>query len=119
MKFLLDLQTLQSASRLRGVGRYCRGLAAALLNDFSGDASVLLNSGLGDDVRFDQIRQWVANCAPAGGIHAFRGLSCITACSPTHAERRRACALCYDAYVATLGVDIVHIASPFEGLADN
>lgn len=119
MRILLDLQVLQTGSRVRGIGRYSRGLAAALLGDFGEEASVLLNLSLGDDTGFDQAQRWVREHARPGNLHLFRGLNQVCGRNPDNDPNRRAGALCYDAYVATRGVDIVHIASPFEGFTDD
>ena len=70
-------------------------------------------------VIFDQAQQWVRERAPTGGLHLFRGLNQVSGRNPGNDANQRAGALCYDAYVATRDVDIVHLASPFEGFTDD
>jgi len=119
MRILLDLQVLQAASSLRGIGRYSRGLADALLHNLGDNASALLNLSLGDDENFNDLRRWSLDRLPRPAIHTYSGMRRTAGRNPANEANRRAGALCYDAYVATLGVDIVHIASPFEGYTDD
>jgi len=142
MKFLLDLQVLQSASQKRGIGRYSRGLAQALLKSPAGtDASVLLNLAIpqghaeraaarrpsnADEAKhadfwnaFDEVKQWVASCGVTDRLHVFHGLAQIAGMLSADSTRIHACEALYDAYVGSLGVDLVHVASPFEGFGDD
>jgi len=118
MNFLYDLQALQSESRGRGIGRYSRGLVGALLQGTGvQDASVLLNIAL--DEHFDAERLWCEARVPRPRILSFRGLTAIRGVAASNRARAQACEALYDAYVATRHVDLLHIASPFEGFGDD
>ncbi len=142
MKFLLDLQVLQSDSRSRGSGRYSRGLAQGLVcGPHAADASVLLNLAVTHDQserqapvlwpdinasgqskcwdEFDEIKQWLSNCGAADRIHVFRGLTGIAGTLSGSRARADACEAMYDAYVNSVGVDLVYVPSPFEGFGND
>jgi glycosyltransferase involved in cell wall biosynthesis len=119
MKFLLDLQTLQSESRSRGIGRYCGGLAQALLTGpDGGNALTLLNSAIYNGETFDEVKQFISRCGAADRLHVLHGLERIQGRLSAKVSRLRAAETLYDAFVNSLGADIVHIASPFEGYSD-
>jgi glycosyltransferase involved in cell wall biosynthesis len=117
MNCLLDLQALQSESRTRGIGRYSRGLAAALLRQAPDAFSVLLN--LCEPGTFDEVQCWLSGRIPRNRVRAFHGLSRIRGMEEQNQARARACEALYDAFVAALGVDLIHIASPFDGFGDD
>jgi glycosyltransferase involved in cell wall biosynthesis len=118
MQFLLDLQALQAESRDRGIGRYSRGLAGELLREWGEpEASVLLNIALEEN--FDDERQWCVGRIRTDRILVFQGLRAICGMQDANRSRARACEALYDAYLARQKVDVVHIASPFEGFGDD
>jgi glycosyltransferase involved in cell wall biosynthesis len=137
MRFLLDLQVLQSESRNRGIGRYSRGLAQGLLCGPNGaGASALLNLAVTQSLaerakasqptadsdywnEFDEIKQWIANCNAGTHVSVFRGLSGIAGMLSADWARVRACETLYDGYLDSLGIDLVHIPSPFDGFGDD
>src|SRR3972149_8508572 len=135
MKFVLDLQVLQSESKSRGIGRYSRGLAQALLCGPHGrDASVIFNLAVTEGLeqrqhaaqksissspkaevnfwnQFDELRSLVAGCRKGIPISCFRGLPGVAAMlSPPETKTTAANAL-YDGYLASLETDIIHIPS--------
>ena len=142
MQFLLDLQALQSKPRNRGIDRLSRGLAQAFLcGPRSADVSVLLNLAVtqGRSERqatarkrparestqqniwdeFDSIRKWLENCNAADRIRVFRGLTGVSGMQSANDARIHACEALYDAYVGSLGFDLVHVPSFFEGFLDD
>ena len=142
MQFLLDLQALQAEPRNRGIGRFSRGLAQAFLcGPHGADVSVLLNLAVtqGRSERqatarkravhestepniwdeFDNIREWLADCNAADRIRVFRGLTGISGMLSANGSRIHACEALYDAYVGSLGLELVHVPSLFEGFSDD
>ena len=50
MRFVFDIQSLQSASRLRGIGRYSHSLISALIESYKEhEIILLLNGAFADD----------------------------------------------------------------------
>ena len=141
MQFLLDLQALQTEPRTREIGRLSRGLAQAFLcGPHGADASVLLNLAVtqGRSERqatakrpihesaepnvwdeFDNVREWLANCNARNRIRVFRGLTGISGMRSANRARIHACEALYDAYVGSLGLELVHVPSFFEGFSDD
>jgi glycosyltransferase involved in cell wall biosynthesis len=116
MHLLLDLQILQSRSRDHDAGRHARGLAAALLSAPHGETSVLLNLALEDT--FDAARAWVDQRDPPPRLRAFHGLRSAGGREAADEARIRIDAALYNACVASLGVELVLAAAPFDGFDD-
>jgi glycosyltransferase involved in cell wall biosynthesis len=112
MRALLDLQTLQSESRDRGIGRYSFGLAKSLLErpELS-DSGALFNLQMPSD-RLPDLG------IPVGRIHYFdslgstRGIDTNNELSNALSEQAR------DAYLSARSFDLVHVSSPFDGFGD-
>ena len=141
MQFLLDLQALQTEPRTREIGRLSRGFAQAFLSGPQGaDASVLLNLAVtqGRSARqatakrpiheivepnvwdeFENVREWLANCNAKDRIRVFRGLTGTSEMQSTNRARIHACEALYDAYVGSLGVELVHVPNFFVGFSDD
>src|SRR5258708_37376216 len=116
MNFLLDLQALQSDSRARGIGRYSRGLAGAILQQSPDKISVLVNLSHAD---FEEVEYWLDGRVARDRVRVFHGLKRIRGMDDQNQARARACEALYDAFVRSLGVDLVHILSPFDGFGDD
>jgi glycosyltransferase involved in cell wall biosynthesis len=143
MRILLDLQTLQSESRARGIGRYSRGLAGALLrDDRDGQLSVLLNSAVTEGLRqrelahrqdprlrhgcagnaweeLDGLTKWLKTQRTSLDIRHFQGMCEVAGMLAPSPETLTASELIYDAFLTTCQVDIVHQQSAFDGFGDN
>src|SRR5437660_908839 len=117
MNYWLDLQALQSDSRTRGIGRYSRGLASAMLEEWPERFSVLLN--LANPDTFDDVLCWLDGRVPRDRIHAFHGLDHIRGIEEQNHGRMRACEALYDAFVRSRDIELLHVASPFDGLGDD
>lgn len=117
MKLVFDIQSLQSASRLRGIGRYTRSLITAILEqDHAHEITLLLNGSFGnaDDVIADLKAQLprveFAVCHLPGPTAAH---------DPKNALRESIAELIREAFIAELRPDLVHVFSPLEGFEDN
>ena len=117
MRLLFDIQSLQSASRLRGIGRYTRSLITAILEeDHAHEIILLLNESFGnaDDVIADLKAQLprveFAVCHLPGPTAAH---------DPKNALRESIAELIREAFIAELRPDLVHVFSPLEGFEDN
>ena len=112
MKILIDLQTLQSESRNRGIGKYTRGLTRALLQrENKIEWHVLFNLAMPtqDLPHFD---------LPRNRIHCFQSLSPTKGNDENNIARSRASEIIRDAYVGSQSFRLVHVASPFDGFGD-
>ena len=61
MRLVVDMQGAQSASRNRGIGRYCRSLVLAMAECGSHDIHLVLNGGFGDAT--EELRDFFAGVA--------------------------------------------------------
>lgn len=118
MRLILDLQTLQSNSRERGIGRYSRGLAQAMVED-GGGRSIFALQNAAMPLATGQDGSMLGGLVPSGDVEVFSGLTGTSAISPHGAERARASDTIRDAHVARLLPTAVHVASPFEGFGDD
>lgn len=122
MRIVLDLQSLQSQSRGRGIGSYSRGLASALLSLQEGhEWHVLLNAAVagGDPMLRDTaLVDWLRDRVDPRHIHVFSGLYSTQGAAPGFEPRENASSLIREQLLAALRPDIVHVASPFEGFGD-
>lgn len=116
LKILLDLQTLQSESRHRGIGNYARGLADALTRRPDVEWHVLFSDAMPDTLR--TALRWARGRMEAERIHVLHGLAPTRGLEADNATRARAAEALYAGFTEALAVDLVHIASPFDGWGD-
>jgi hypothetical protein len=118
MRLILDLQTLQSNSRERGIGRFSRGLARAMVEAGSGrDILALQNAAM--PLAIDPDGAMLDGLLPADRVEVFSGLTATRAIFSRGVERARASDLVRDAHVDQLLPSAVHVASPFDGFGDD
>ncbi|MGL5448179.1 MAG: glycosyltransferase, partial [Rhabdaerophilum sp.] len=118
MKIVLDLQTLQSESRHRGIGSYTRGLARQLLIDHTDiEWHALLNGAMPDHLA--EARQWLGEWLAPERIHVFSGLSPTSGLDSLNEPRARASGCLRDRFLESLRPDLVLTMSPFDGFGDN
>ncbi|MAB86841.1 MAG: mannosyltransferase [Rhodobacteraceae bacterium] len=117
MRLVFDVQSLQSTSRLRGIGRYTRSLITAMLREeHTHEITLLLNGSFGNhddviaDLRAHLPRVDYAVC------HLPRPTA---AQAPEDALRKSIAELIREAFIAELKPDLVHVFSPMEGFGDN
>lgn len=117
MRIVVDMQCLQTGSRFRGIGRYSLALLRAMLQNPRGhEFYVVLNGAGGDWV--ESVRGAFRELLPAENVITWQQ---PPSASPRHAEdawRREAAALLRESFIASLDPDVVHVASVFEGVAD-
>ncbi|TXM67534.1 glycosyltransferase family 4 protein [Methylobacterium sp. WL12] len=116
LKILLDLQTLQSDSRHRGIGNYSRGLADALLSRDDIEWHVLLSDAMPATLR--AALTWARKRIAHERIHVLHGLAPTRGIDGTCAGRAQAAEVLYAGFLEALDVDLVHVASPFDGWGD-
>lgn len=115
----LDLQACQSPeSGRRGIGRYSLSLAKAIAARPRGHRiSILLNSAMGERIEF--LRAQFESSVAARDVVVWRGLEPTGFARAENAFRRRASEVLRREALRSMRPDVVHVASVFEGIADN
>lgn len=121
MRITLDLQACQAQSADRGMGRYSMMLAQTLARQaISGgrdhEISIVLNNNL--PVRARSVMNAFRDLVPRERIHVFDVPQGTAEALPGSAWRARAGERIREQYLSALKPDFVHIASLFEGWAD-
>ena len=119
MHIVLDLQACQSPeSGRRGIGRYSLSLAKAIAaRPRSHRVSILLNSAMPERLGF--LRSQFQPYLPDSDIIIWRGLAKTGFIPAENAFRRRASEVLRREVLCSLAPDVVHVASVFEGVADD
>lgn len=118
MRIVIDLQACQGAgSRIRGIGRYSKSLALAMIREGRGhDFWIALNGGLPEAV--EDIRATFVGLLPQEQIVLWDNpFPCAVHERPEPWKLRAADVLRED-FLHALKPDIVHVASLFEGWGD-
>lgn len=117
MKLWIDGQSLQSASRHRGIGRYVKELIRAISEgNFGFDVSISFNAAMLDEAiaARDHVQQWIH----PKNIHIWQGVAEGGEADIGLTERRRLSEIAIAHHVTCLSPDIALSASPFEGADD-
>jgi glycosyltransferase involved in cell wall biosynthesis len=117
MKLWIDGQSLQTASRQRGIGRYVRELIRAISEGgFGFDISISFNAGLSDAAvaARDYVREWIN----PNNIYVWQGVAEAGEADKGYTELRRLSEVAIAHHVTCLQPDIALSASPFEGADD-
>lgn len=114
MRILIDLQSAQSGSRFRGIGRYSTGLAKAIIRNRGNHEVVILLNGLFEDT-IDPIRRDFSTQLPEENFVVFSAPSPAQALSADNAWRIEAAELIRETTINALAPDVVLITSLFEG----
>ncbi len=119
MRIILDLQGGQNSSRFRGIGRYVVSLAQEMVRT-GGDRHeihVMLNRNLPEGLA--SMAAVFDGLLPRSQLHVIELPKPTFEAAPENAWRTRAAELMREAVLHELNPDLVHIASLFEGFADN
>jgi glycosyltransferase involved in cell wall biosynthesis len=113
MRIVIDLQGAQSVgSRTRGIGRYSSSLAQAIAARARGHEVVLALNGCFADV-VDEIKGAFDGLIDPQNLRVWYAAPGSTSADGRHAQEKL-----YEAFLASLAPDVVHVASLFEGLGD-
>lgn len=112
MRIVIDLQSAQTLSRHRGIGRYSLSLAKAMIEQGEGHEFFLaLNGRMSDGIEW--LRAEFGTLLPAENIRTWFPSGDHT----THL-RRAADEKIREAFLASLRPDVIHVTSLFEGFGD-
>jgi glycosyltransferase involved in cell wall biosynthesis len=118
MRIVLDLQSRQSPSRVRGIGRYSLALARNLAKLATGhEVIVALNGALPDHI--DDIRADFDGLIPSERIVAWSQPGGVGFVNGDSRWRARAAERLRERFLESLQPDILHVSSLFEGLGDD
>lgn len=118
MRIVIDMQGVQNGSRHRGIGRYTREFAQALVrNRGPHDVVIVLSDLFPDSVM--EVRSIFEPMLGAEGVRIWSGISPAYYLDRTNDWRRNASELIREAFLESLQPDIVIISSIFEGAGDN
>ena len=118
MRIVIDLQACQGAgSRIRGIGRYSKSLALAMIREDRGhDFWIALNGGLPEAV--EDIRATFDGLLPQEQIVLWDNPFPSAVHEHPDPWRVRAAEVLREDFLHALRPDIVHLASLFEGWVD-
>ena len=117
MRLWFDGQCLQTASRLRGIGRYVHELIRALSTHRPEiELSISFNAAMRDEAiaARDAIERWIK----PENTHVWEGVSEAGEADIGYTPKRRLTEIAVAHHVACLNPDIALSASPFEGSRD-
>lgn len=118
MRIVIDLQGAQSESRTRGIGRYSLALAQGLARNRSDhEVLIALNDAFAETI--EPIRRAFDGLLPRENIRVWSAPGPVRALDPANEAPRRCAEAIYEAFLASLEPDIVHVTSLFEGYGDD
>lgn len=118
MRIVIDMQGAQSESRFRGIGRYTLSFAQAVARHRGNHEVILALNGMLPGT-IEPIRRAFDGLLPRENIRIWSAVGPVRECSEGNEVLREMSELMREAFLASLGADIVHISSLFEGYVDN
>ena len=118
MRIVIDMQGTQTENRFRGIGRYALSLALAMVRN-RGEHEILiaLNGFFPDTI--ESVRVAFDGLLPQENIRVWCAVSPVAGMNTANDWRRKSAELVREAFLASLGADIVVVLSLFEGFWDN
>jgi glycosyltransferase involved in cell wall biosynthesis len=117
MRIVIDMQGAQTASRVRGIGRYSLSFVRALIRNAPEHEILLALNGLFPET-IEPIREAFRDLLPRENIRVWYAPDPGSRYEQQGETRRRRVCLIREAFLASLEPDIVHITSLFEGFDD-
>lgn len=117
MRIVVDLQSCQSESRFRGIGRYSLSLAKAIVRRATEHEIWLVLSDRYPD-KLQEIRRQFEGLVPRNQIAVFSVPAGLAESDPRNLRRARLAERLRENFIAGLRPDIVHLFSLFEGWVD-
>jgi glycosyltransferase involved in cell wall biosynthesis len=119
MRVVIDLQGAQGVNRNRGIGRLSRALTRAMISGAGPhEPIVLLNEAASESS--EQLMEEFSALVPRSNIHFWHGLANASAIGDAQSvARRRASEQIRAHSIASLGADVVFLASVVEGATDD
>jgi len=119
MRIVIDMQGAQSiGSRSRGIGRYTRSLAKAIIRNRGGHEVLLALNGLFPET-IEPIRAAFAGLLPQDNIRVWQTMGRVSSNDVNNEWRRQVAELTREAFLESCKPDIVLLSSLFEGFVDD
>lgn len=113
MRIVIDMQGAQTASRVRGIGRYTLALVAEMTKQRGEhDVLLVLNAAYPDSI--EPIRAAFAALLPFDAIRVFEVAGPVGGHDAANDARRKAAEQMLDAFMASFEPDVIFIPSLFE-----
>lgn len=114
MRLVIDLQSAQTESRFRGIGRYSLNFAKSLARSRgSNDLVVVLNGTLAEGI--EEVRYELRDLLPSNMVRVFFGPSRICAAHGGSKAKKAAAKTIWSSFLSNLQPDLIHVSSIFEG----
>ncbi|MBF0528325.1 MAG: glycosyltransferase [Deltaproteobacteria bacterium] len=118
MRIVLDLQSAQTVSAKRGIGRYSLSLAQAIIQNCGEHEVILaLNNMLLETI--EPIRYKFDGLLPQENIRVWAAKGPVLAADLNNTWRRNVTEYLREAFLASLQPDVILVSSLFEGYLDN
>ena len=118
MKIVIDLQSLQTQSRFRGIGRYSLALTKAIIKNKKDHEIVIALSNLFPDT-IEEIKEEFKELLPKQNIKIWNAISPTKECEEENKPNRKTSQLLREIFLSNLKPDIILISSLFEGYIDD
>lgn len=118
MRIVIDMQGAQSESRFRGIGRYTLSFAQAVARHRGNHEVILALNGMFPNT-IEPIRRAFDGLLPRENIRVWSAVGPVMECGEGNKALRELAELTREAFLASLGADVVHISSLFEGYVDD
>lgn len=113
MRIVIDVQSVHTGSRDRGIGRYVRHLTRALIKDSQHEVLLVLDGRFAAAVK--QLRRDFADLLPASRIRAWQCPRVPSVFERDEQWRTRAAEILREGFISQLEPDLVLVGSLFEG----
>ncbi len=118
MRIVIDMQGLQSMSRLRGIGSYSDAFVKAFIKESNGCEIYLLLNGISNQGAYEIIKEY-QSLVPKDNIVIFEGVAPLSVISGWSRWRVKISQKLREEFIYNLNPDIVLLTSLFEGVEDN
>ena len=118
MRIVIDMQGAQTASRLRGIGRYTMALTQAIVRNRAEHDIILALSGQFPE-SIEAIRSGFKELLPSQNIRTWHAPTPLREGDLDNDWRNDVARLIREAFIANLQPDVVYITSLFEGYYDD
>lgn len=118
MRIVIDMQGVQTESRLMSIGRYSLSYAKAIVRNRGDHQVILALSGLFPDT-IEPIRAAFDGLLPQKNIRVWYAPGPVREGEPGNQARREAAELIREAFMASLRPDVIHISNVYEGFLDD
>ena len=119
MHILIDIQGLQSESKVRGIGRYTLELTRAIINNCGQHRISLLLNGLYPIGNINDAKAKFHGLVHEKDCYVFSAVGPIEYRNINNIPRNKASRQCREAAIAEIAPDIVLISTFFEGYTDD